>query len=263
MFPTLNKQLWSLTASVLLIALPASFLGCKTDNGDTTPAAETETLASEAIEALEQENAEPATADDEQPDAETLAAGMPEDPLEGAKWAMRKMSNLDDPLEAVEMLTNSSAAALGTVLLMPLGMMAAMTDNRELAGEIDELLADYELPAKHTLWADEPIAAIEPRGRELFSDLVTLLEKHRPEEAEDGDMPVGGMDIDEEMEHLSFEVKNDTTVKIVHAKEDESFEVRLEGGKWRLHLGNLEDIREQMELPTEPPEMPAQPGGHP
>jgi hypothetical protein len=168
------------------------------------------------------------------------------DPVESAKAALRAFGEVKNLNEASELLTNQSAAALGAVMVIPLGMMAAFSDNPEMSKDIENVLKKYELEADKVLDDDAAIAAIESRGRELFRDIAGLFEKYQEGEQEGGPMGMGDMDIDAEMDKLTFEVVDATTVRVVHAEQDEPIEVRFEENAWRLHFGDLADLKKQM-----------------
>jgi hypothetical protein len=194
--------------------------------------------------------------------------------IQGAQQLLDKIRASNSFEQLPDLLTNRTAAGLAFPLIIfaQLGMafssagpQAGAEGNENHAGpdektkqmqaELDTILKRYGID-EQTMSDDSNrkavSAQIESRGRELLTDLVAFMKKVSPDKEPEKNPPLPPNDT------LNFERLSPTAVKVsskdgksLSGFDKDSFEARLEDGKWRMDAGGIEEMMQGMKKSME------------
>jgi len=194
--------------------------------------------------------------------------------IQGAQQLLDKIRASNSFEQLPDLLTNRTAAglALPLVIFAQMGLafssgvpQMGATENanhgepdektKQMQADLESLLKRYGID-EQTMSDDSKRKAvesqIESRGRELLTELIAFMKKVSPDKEPEKNPPLPPNDT------LNFEKLSPTAVKIsskdgksLSGFERDSFEARLEDGKWRMDAGGIEEMMQGMKKSME------------
>ncbi len=202
--------------------------------------------------------------------------------ISAAKMVFKRADEAKNFTQLADCLSNDSAVLISTNSLVQVLMLSLRPDPKKppvkpdpatqkaLQATFTNFAKKYDLE-KMQKGTDADLARISQRGRTMLADLDSIVNdlqrqgkiKGNPL-AEKAKGPRFGL-----AENYSYEAVNASTVKITPKQPAgaPSAQIRLEEGKWRLHLGDLAEMKRQsmarQQQMQQQQQMQAQPGGAP
>jgi hypothetical protein len=212
------------------------------------------------------------------------SAQAPGDPVAGAKGLIQKLIGMKKPTEMGEVFTNDSAAAMGLMMTMFVGMASAMGDMggpggakstkpnplKSIGADLEKILPKYGLN-KNMNPGSKPPAQLTKNGRKFLTEMMGLVERIPGSKGQTQGF-MKNKDAPKSPDELNYTVVSPTRVKMTPKKKvagkDETLEARFEDGKWRIHMGTIDELMKKMQQgmggpPPGGPGGPGRPGGAP
>jgi hypothetical protein len=164
------------------------------------------------------------------------------DPVTGAKSVVQKAIAVKTPSEMPELMSNETAGAIASILVMELSSRAeqesAKGSKAVVKPKLDQFLQKYGIK-QPKLTAPPP--DLSAKGREVFKDAVALtmdLDKATGKTT----MSKSSLDMPKSPDEAKYEVVSPTRVKVTMKSEmGDKAEAIFEDGQWRLHIPDFFD----------------------
>ncbi len=202
--------------------------------------------------------------------------------IEEAKLAMASLGNAKGLAALSDHLTNESAGAIATPMLLVVAMMSGfgqMAGNmasgqpgsadkvkkiNDLSASTNAVMKKYGLDGKAPGNDDASIHKIELHGRALLKDLGGLMDKMGGD-TQKSSSPFGNKKFNPD--DVTYQVVSPTEVKLIPKKPEDmkdapkDLAMKFEDGAWRLDFGGVKSVLKQMG--TKGGGMPGSPGANP
>ena len=203
-----------------------------------------------------------------------VQVGQPGGEVAAVKETLRQMSTAKTLGEIGPYLSNRSAAALGMVLLIPVGLIVAFADMgdqfakmapsggskpaapsqdkklqdiKALKTDFESVMKKYGVDEKKGGGEDQT-KKVESRGREFFADMAGLIDKlGKTTGDKSSSMDMKPDKLVKDIDKMEYKVVSPTEVAIVDKdKPDQKAKAVVEDGKWRIDFGGMEDLGKMM-----------------